>query len=292
MPKHKTSLQAIGLQPFRGQLNALDAATAIQAARLNARNLLYSASALFEKGCYAHSLALSILSIEETGKLQIIMGLYLGFSGESDSWKAYRKHTSKTAFFNFAIRTRAQTELSDIEEEFAQKILQSGPSPEDLDSAKQLSIYSDCFSSPDGIAVHLPANLDWREKAVQCLTEAFVLVAYMRDYPAEELEVWKKYSVLASKQGISFREVLKPLHQELLRKGFINDNQWRLILKALFPDQYGDRVESDSYPDEAGGFGPVYGSYQDLNSRVSRVHQGGEALEIILRHISKWGHSI
>lgn len=233
MSKKKPSLQAVGLQPYRGQMKAVDTATAIQAARLNAKDLLQTAKMLFKKKQYNHSLAFSILAIEEAGKSQILIALFLGIDGPLEKhWSAYRHHTSKTVFFNFAIQARAQTVFPNIDQRDVDNIGTAGPSPEEMDAVKQLCFYSDCFASLEGPSVHLPKNVDRREQAECCLTEASVLINYLRDYPPEELEIWDKHVSLAKKKGLGLNEVLKPLQDELLQKGFIKDGQWAPILEA------------------------------------------------------------
>jgi AbiV family abortive infection protein len=233
MAKRKPSLQSVGLQPYRGTLSATDCATAIQAARLNARELFKTAKLLFDQGRYAHSLAFSVLAIEETGKQNILMALFLGLDEPEKAWADYRAHTAKTALFNFAIEQRVMAEFPQVEARFAKQVATSGPKPEDLDAAKQLTLYSDCFLSPEGPAVHFPMNIDWREKAEHLLVEAQVLVNYMRDYPQEELEVWRKHWNYRQGQGLSQAVMLKSLHEELLQKGFIKAGQWEPILRKF-----------------------------------------------------------
>lgn len=234
MAKSKSSLQIVGLCPYRGHMNAVETATAIQAARLNANDLLQTAKVLFEKELYPHSLAFSILSIEETGKQQILMSIFLEIDGLLDKhWNAYKRHTSKTEFFNFAIQSRTQVVFPSLDPKNINEIGTAGPTPEEMDAIKQLCFYSDCFTTPEGLSVHLPRNVDRKEQAKGALAEATLLFGYLRDYPPKELEVWKKHVSLAKKQGLRFDEILKPLQDELLKEGFIKDGQWTSILKEL-----------------------------------------------------------
>jgi|SRR5262252_5570244 len=78
-------------------LTAMQTASAIQAARLNAIDLVETAELLFTLKRYAHSMALSILAIEEAGKLPILLGIYLNPSSDQKArWRSFRSHTAKT----------------------------------------------------------------------------------------------------------------------------------------------------------------------------------------------------
>lgn len=237
MAKQLSSLRSLGLEPYSGTLTPEDAAAAIQAARLNALDLLASAKLLHDQGRFPHSTALCVLALEEAGKVQIVLSILTGLGGPGQPceslWRAYRRHTAKTELFNFAIEMRAGVHFPDIGDDTLSAVGTAGPTPEDLDAAKQLGLYSDCFKAPDGVAVHLPRNLDCRERSEALLGEASVVIQYLRDYPLAELEVWARHAAAARAKGVSFREVLKPLYQELVEKGFITAEQWAPIWNYL-----------------------------------------------------------
>lgn len=233
MAKPQSSLRTVGLEPFAGQLTLLAAASAIQAARLNALDLLETAQLLNERQRYAHSTALAVLALEEAGKVQILMLMVAGVGDLSEHWRAYRRHTSKTASMNFALELRASAHFPNLSAEELRRVRENGPGPEDLDALKQLALYSDCFKADDAAAVHLPRNIDWRQWSEERLAEATALVKYLRDYPPEELELWAKHGALAKAKGASFVTFLKPLHDELLAKGFITEAQWAPIFRRL-----------------------------------------------------------
>jgi len=237
MAKQLSSLRSLGLEPYSGTLTPEDAAAAIQAARLNALDLLASAKLLHDQGRFPHSTALCVLALEEAGKVQIVMSILTGLAGPGQSceslWRTYRSHTAKTELFNFAIEMRAGVHFPDIGKEILSEVGTAGPTPEDLDAAKQLGLYSDCFKAPEGVAVYLPRNLDCRERSETLIGEADVVIQYLRDYLPAELEVWARHTASARAKGVSFREVLIPLYQELVEKGFITDEQWAPILNYL-----------------------------------------------------------
>lgn len=221
-------------EPYRGELTPLHAASALQAARLNALDLLDTAEILYQLKRFQHSVALSTLAIEEAGKLPILQMIFLGFGGDrSRLWKSYRSHRAKTSMLNPGIEARVRATFPDVPPAEARKIGDLGPAPHDLETDKQRAIYSDCLEAVDAFVCHLPRNLEWRRAAWDRLCEAQAIVHALRDYTPEELEVWSKHAAEAKARGDGFRSMLEPLHRELLEKRFINEGQWKPILAAL-----------------------------------------------------------
>ena len=231
MPKQQSSLGAVGLKPYTGKLTALDAASAIQAARLNAIELLETATRLHAAERYSHSRVFAVLALEEVGKVQILLALLCGGDRSVDLWRAYRRHTAKTELLNFVIEMRAGAHFPDLPEETLATVRSSGPTPDDLDAHKQLALYSDCFVGVDNrAAVHLPANLEWKDRAEFVLADAKVLVTYLRDYSPEELEVWREILDRPDQSGEGLSEIIKPAYDALVARGFVTPEQWAPIL--------------------------------------------------------------
>lgn len=205
----------------------------MQAARLNALDLLDTAEVLFNLRRLAHSVAFSILAIEEAGKLPLLLMTFLGFGEQSEQWKAYRQHRAKTRGMEVGIETRVRVTFPEVPSDTAREIGQRGPTPDQLEIAKQRAIYSDCLESTSGMVCHLPRNGDWREDVWARLNEARALVHALRDYPPEELELWLRHAREAQAKGGSYMSILRPLQVELVEKGFIKQDQWNLLLKYL-----------------------------------------------------------
>lgn len=232
MGKRKSSLRDVGLEPYRGRLTPVQAAAGIQAARLNAMDLLETSRLLYEKGRYGHSLVFSILSVEETAKVTILKNVFLGITSEDEGWRAYRQHTKKASQLNFAIKCRISATFPEMAPEKVREIGNRGPSAEEMDALKQLCLYSDCLCSADAAPVfHLPRNVDQKTAATSALADAEALVPYLRDYPPEELVVWLKHVREGRKKGQTFVQIIKPLYEELLEKGMITERQWAPILR-------------------------------------------------------------
>ena len=121
-------------RPYMAGLTPEQAATAMQAARMNAVELLETAEILFTLKRFPHSLVLSTLAIEENGKLNILMSMLLGFDGEklNHKWKSYRKHQAKTEMLNLAIQCRVRATFPQVSLQDAKEIGARGPTPSDL----------------------------------------------------------------------------------------------------------------------------------------------------------------
>lgn len=220
--------------PYRRELTPIQTSTAMQAARLNALDLLETAEFLFGQKRYAHSIVFSILAIEEVGKVELLLNIFLGFGGKRSAlWNGYRNHRVKTETLNIAIEARVRAEFPEIPRDKAREIREAGPTPDQIEIIKQQAIYSDCLDTVDGFQCHLPINLDWQETAWDCLCDARVVVPALRDYPPEELEIWLKHAKEAQPKGGNLANMLEALHKELLTKGFVKDGWWNTLLADI-----------------------------------------------------------
>lgn len=232
MPRKERSTRSV---PYRETLNSLQTATAIQAARLNALDLLDTAEILCDLKRYSHSEALSILAIEEASKVALLQMVFLGFGKQSDLWRYYRTHKAKTELLNPGIEARIRAEFPEFPSEFAKATGDLGPTSEELELAKQRAIYSDCLKIDNDLVVHLPRNTDRRQPASDRLFEARALVHTLRDYSPEELEIWLKHAKKVQRNKGGFADMLEPLHKELLAKGFVKEGAWNTILADNVP---------------------------------------------------------
>ncbi len=183
---------------------------------------------------FAHSVAFSILAIEEAGKLAILQKIFLGLGGDrSLLWRSFRQHRAKTESLNLGIQARVRATFPDIPLERAQEIAARGPTPGELETSKQRAIYSDCLEHSGSFVCHLPKNIDWRQEAWERLCEARAIVLAPRDRSPEELSVWSKHAAAARTSGKSLVAVLPDIHKELLEKGFVQEGWWDTLLKDI-----------------------------------------------------------
>lgn len=218
---------------YNGSLDILQAASTMQAARLNSIDLLDTADILFSLKRFAHSIAFSILSIEESGKIAILQNILFGLDEQAKLWRSYRLHRLKTEHLNPGIMVRVRATFPEIPVEEAQDIASRGPTPDDLETLKQRVVYSDCIDKSGSLVCHLPQNIDWRQQAWERLCEAKAIVLAPRDRSPEELEVWVKHITTAHDSDRHLAEVLPELHKELLEKGFVKEGWWDTFLNDI-----------------------------------------------------------
>lgn len=121
----------------------------------------------------------------------------------------------------------------DIPLDAAKEIAAKGPTPSDLEIAKQRAVYSDCLDVSGEFLCHLPRNRDWRQDAWERLCEARAIVMGLRDRSPEELELWVKHANAARDSGQSLASMLPALHKELLEKGFVQEDWWDTLLRDV-----------------------------------------------------------
>ncbi|MBK8536838.1 MAG: AbiV family abortive infection protein [Candidatus Competibacteraceae bacterium] len=222
------------MKQYNGPLDANKAAAAMQAARLNALDLLTSAELLYQQGRYQHSAAISILAIEEIGKLPLIQGIFLADQSQLKSlWRAYRQHRAKTERLPIALESRIRVNFPEIDASDAREVVADGPSPAELDIQKQLALYSDFVEENDEPVCHLPRNVDWQRQAWERMWEAKVAVENIRDRTPEELGVWLRHRLAPENVGKALIEFLPAIHADLVKEGHIADGDWKYILQHL-----------------------------------------------------------
>jgi len=169
---------------YSGPLTPEQAATGIKAAERNARSLLADAELMFENGRWARAAAISILAIEEFGKVGILMSILIADSAKDlkTKWRDYRSHTKKNIL-------SACTNVQDFQELCAP----GSKVPQMVDRCKQLGFYSDCLRSADDWLV--PEDTIKFSLARASIEKARILIrteeAAMRS--AEELRLWIKH---------------------------------------------------------------------------------------------------
>lgn len=189
-------------KPFNGPLTAVNAANAIRSARLNARDLVETAELLFTLKRFPHSMAMSILAIEEAAKVGQLLMIFREIGGDTGKlWKSYRNHRAKTSWLNSAIESGVRATFPNIPRETAKQVGAAGPTPEYLETSKQRAIYSDCIEIEGSFVAHCPNVGEWRQEAWERLCEAQAVMEALRDYPPTELKVWQEHVARAIQEG-------------------------------------------------------------------------------------------
>ena len=201
-----TAKQFRKLEAYSGPLTVEQTAEGIEAALNNARFLVADAELLLERNRWPRAASLSILSIEESGKIGLLRSLLLTDSPEERKklWRDYRSHTKKNymgAFFDYV------TEWPHIED-FRGLFDSSRDHPQILDALKQIGFYSDClgnahWSVPSGVIDEQVARqlFATAKLAAPETPPPFTTTAELRLWVKHIKPVWKT-DMLAMKQAL------------------------------------------------------------------------------------------
>jgi len=176
---------------FSGFITPRQAAAGIEAALANARGLCADAELLIEKQRWGRAAALSILAIEEVGKVPIIREILLARNSEdlNVSWRSYRTHTSKSLIHLWPIlAAKGAKHIEDFREIYDR----SREEPLMLDAIKQLAFYSDAcgkcnWSQPEEV---IDSDLAGRVFSIAKLLVSRGSSAFESE---AELEIWVKH---------------------------------------------------------------------------------------------------
>ena len=176
------------LPQYRSGLTSAQTAEGMNRALRNAARLAYDADILYQQGRIPSAVALSILSIEESGKVSLLrqMALATDVKEVHTIWKAYRSHTKKNVLWTFGemVRNGARTldQLKPLVDPMSDH-------PDVLDQMKQLCIYTDCFNNAKWSS---PDEVDVAALAPYLLKMAQVL-ARNKTVTAEEVQLWQNH---------------------------------------------------------------------------------------------------
>ena len=175
------------LNSYKGNLTPSQVADGINAARRNAIRLLTDAKILLDIGKYPSAAALSILSIEESGKTHILRLLSSSKTDEDSSkaWKDYRSHIKKNVLWSFPqMIADGARKLDDFRSIFDQ----ISEHPYLLDQLKQISIYTDCLGEAHWSE---PTSVIDKDLAESLVSIAKTL-ASTTEVTTREIELWIK----------------------------------------------------------------------------------------------------
>lgn len=208
---------------YTGRLDPKSAAQGIKFAYENANALLEDAQLLFEHKRFERCVSLSILAIEESGKSTIIRGLLLADEPTAikKEWKNYRRHTEKNlAWILPELVHKGARRLDELSKVFDP----NSDHGQTLDNLKQLSFYTDIFSSKKWSS---PKEIIDENIAKHILSIAENMVKIEKVMTSEkELELWIKHLKPAKNLGMmKMKEALKNCYLEAASKGLIDKSK-------------------------------------------------------------------
>lgn len=176
------------LPQFRSLLTAAQMAEGMRLALKNAARLAEDADSLLKAGRVPSAVALSILSIEESGKVSILRQMAIAEDEKEwlQLWKAYRSHTKKNTLWIFGELVQKGARNLD---ELRPLVDPESDHPDILDQLKQLCTYTDCFtkakwSSPEAVDVGSLAPY---------LVKIAKILGKPKAVTTEEIELWRKH---------------------------------------------------------------------------------------------------
>lgn len=217
---------------YKGKLDPASASRGIELANLNANSLLNDAQLLFENDRFERSLALSILSIEESGKASIIRSILLTDDHKElkTEWQNYRRHTQKNVAWILPELVKAGTRQLD---ELRPIVDMDSDHPRILDDLKQLAFYTDIFSArkwiiPSKVVDKALANTFLNIAKVLCKKEGGVMTS------EQELELWIKHvKPVWKKDMLSMKQALINCYNEAESLGLMSEGETKKMIDFL-----------------------------------------------------------
>ncbi len=202
------------LNSYKGRLNPGQITDGINAARRNALRLVEDAQLLFNNGRYPTAASLAILSIEESGKQEILRTLAIATSNEevSSLWKEYRTHVSKNVTW---LVPQLWAEGAKDYDDFRKLYNQDSVHPYLLEQIKQLCLYSDCLEKAHWNEPSAVMNNELAEKLIK-IARQFINNQLME---VKEMELWVKYFGNFDNQ-VNQEEILIRWADEMEESGF------------------------------------------------------------------------
>jgi AbiV family abortive infection protein len=211
---------------YFGKLDSEKAAEGINLAIENSQRLLKDAEILFEQESYSSSVALAILSIEESGKVPIIRRVLLEEDDKqrAKEWKSFRNHLQKNNQWILPdLVSKGSNTLDELKKMFAEE----AEHPKILNVLKQISLYTECVGKAKWV---YPDEVITKEIAEAKLQSARILCPEKEVTPLE-LDLWQKY--------------LKPVWKtdmKSMRKAII---EWNRAMEKHGLDSYDEEIMTD-----------------------------------------------
>ena len=211
-----------GLGQWKNSLKPDQIAEGMNAANKNARRLIEDAEILFDLNRFPSALSLSILSIEESGKVSILRELALAKNGDQvkEAWKAYRSHTKKNIMWLFPhLASSGANKLDQFRSLFDKK----AEHPLLLDNLKQIGFYTDCLGKAHW---SVPEQIIDRDNTEDILKVA-KLMCKDRVYTTKEIELWVKHIKPVWKGSMdSMKSALNNWFDEMVKENLISEGQY------------------------------------------------------------------
>lgn len=217
---------------YKSKLNTKLASDGIRLANENALALLKDAQLLFDNQRFERSVALSILSIEESGKPGIIRSILLTEDPTElkKEWQNYRRHTEKNAGWILpGLVLKGASKLEELKPLFDKH----NDHNQTLDNLKQLSFYTDILSPKKWTSPKMVIDKE--------LAESILKVAKLMSQKTQNgidsekgLELWIKHLKPVWKQDMfKMKEALINCYSEAEESGIIEKGKTKEMINFL-----------------------------------------------------------
>lgn len=215
---------------FNGTVSYEEAALGIETTVLNAKELLEDAKLLFENKRYPRSIAISILAIEEIGKIERIKELLLSKQKIHSLWKEVRSHKAKNFLWLFPRLKEDGINNTAIIKSFTTK---ESDSVKFLDQLKQICFYSEAIATQvKSCEWWLPSQITDKEVAGFYITNAHKIVLDDRIiWSVGALKIYKTYAYY--KDGEVHYTDFVSYYQTLFDKGYIDKDRLDKIMENI-----------------------------------------------------------
>ncbi len=173
------------LPQYKGKLTSKQIAEGMNIANRNALRLFQDAKLMLDNGRVPSAIALSILSIEESGKTTVLREIALARDQKEliSGWREYRQHTSKNQHWLFIDNVlRGASRLKD----FGNLYDSTSSHPQLLDAIKQLCLYTDCLGNGKWSIPDDTSDIDLA-KALIAVAECF---CQSDEVTEQEIDLW------------------------------------------------------------------------------------------------------
>lgn len=240
-------------QPYNKAVDVELVANGISKALTNANELLSDAKLLLNNGRFARSVSLSILAIEERGKVELLKALLLWDVGKiASGWREANSHKKKNFMWGYPL-----LKMLDVrEKEVVERLTGPGSDlSEYLDRTKQLGFYVDAIVSNSGKPHWLLPSEYFTPEAAQLFygVADSVITDEGIDWTPDALRVFVKHATLVDKEAKM--KDLVPFYTDLKDKNLISEERLINILAEIFLSEHPEiiipkRNNADSAEDE------------------------------------------
>lgn len=177
------------LDQYTGRLTAREAAAGMNAAIANARRLAEDATLLLQSGRFPTAASVAMLSLEESGKVSVLRGIFSCASQNalSAEWKRYRTHSAKNflGLMPDFVRQGAKS-LEDFHSLFTDATKADRGA---LDSVKQIGFYTDCLGKAHW---SIPTEIISEQLATSLVRIAEIMIP-KKAVTEQELQLWAEH---------------------------------------------------------------------------------------------------